>query len=94
MKPIVGIKMQNARQIAADIAKVAKDPVNHPNHYNIGKIEVIAAIDDWHLGFCLGNVIKYVARADLKSNPLEDLKKARWYLDHEISQREQTPNPQ
>jgi hypothetical protein len=66
----------------------SNDPVNHPSHYTFGQIEVIAAIDDWQLGFCLGNVVKYVARAEHKTNALEDLKKARWYLDHEIQKRE------
>lgn len=65
-----------------------KETVNHPAHYNAGKIEVITAIDDWKLNFCLGNVVKYIARAEHKANALEDLKKARWYLDHEIQRRE------
>jgi hypothetical protein len=65
----------------------SKETVNHPSHYNAGKIEVIAAIDDWKLGFCLGNVVKYIARAEHKNNAIEDLKKARWYLDHEIQKR-------
>ena len=60
------------------------DAVNHPPHYNVGNIEVIDAIDDWGLGFCLGNVVKYIARAGRKGDKLEDLKKARWYIDHEI----------
>jgi hypothetical protein len=58
--------------------------VNHPRYYNIGKIEVIAAIEDWHLGFHLGNVVKYVARAGHKALTLEDLRKAAWYLDRYI----------
>lgn len=66
----------------------AKSNVDHPSHYNAGKIEVIEAIDDWGLGFCLGNVVKYVARAEHKGKTIEDLKKARWYLDHEIQKRE------
>lgn len=61
-----------------------KDKVNHPEHYNAGKIEVIDAIEDWRLGFGLGNVVKYVSRAEKKGNTLEDLLKARWYLDREI----------
>jgi hypothetical protein len=60
-----------------------KETVNHPKHYNMGKIEVIDAIEDWQLGFHLGNVVKYVARAAHKFG-LEDLKKARWYLDRYI----------
>ena len=62
--------------------------VDHPAHYNAGKIEVIDAIEDWKLNFSLGNVIKYVARADHKGKPLEDLRKARWYLEREIQRRE------
>jgi Protein of unknwon function (DUF3310) len=58
--------------------------IDHPSHYNIGKIEVIDAIEDWQLGFHLGNVVKYVARAQHKGTFLDDLKKARWYLDREI----------
>lgn len=57
--------------------------VNHPKHYNFGKIEVIDAIEDWGCGFHDGNVVKYVARYKYK-NGLEDLKKARWYLDRLI----------
>lgn len=60
------------------------DPVNHPTHYNQGKFEVIEVINDWKLDFNLGNAIKYIARADHKGNKLQDLEKARFYLDHEI----------
>lgn len=65
-----------------------KEAVNHPAHYARGGIEPIDAIEAWSLGFSLGNVIKYVARADHKGNALEDLKKARWYLTREIERRE------
>lgn len=58
--------------------------VDHPSHYNQGKIEVIDAIEDWNLNFCEGNVIKYVARHRHKRVPLEDLKKAKWYLERLI----------
>ena len=60
------------------------DPVSRPQHYTFGAIEVIAAIEAWGLGFVLGNVVKYVARAAHKGKYLEDLRKARWYLDREI----------
>lgn len=69
---------KNARRLAP------AERVNHPAHYNAGKIEVIEAIEDWKLGFHDGNVVKYVARAPHKGNQLEDLKKARWYLDRAI----------
>ena len=61
--------------------------VNHPAHYNVGKIEVIDAIEDWGLGFSLGNAIKYIARADHKGKPVEDLEKAVWYIRREIERR-------
>ena len=60
------------------------DPVQHPDHYTRGGIEVIDAIEAWDLGFRLGNAIKYIARAGHKGDRLEDLRKARWYLDREI----------
>lgn len=50
------------------------DPINHPSHYTFSHIEVIDAIEAWELGFHLANVIKYVARADRKGRPLDDLK--------------------
>jgi Protein of unknwon function (DUF3310) len=61
------------------------DHVNHPSHYKLGNVEVIDAIESWCLGFHLGNAVKYIARADHKGKRLEDLQKARWYLDREIS---------
>jgi hypothetical protein len=63
------------------------DNVNHPTHYNIGKIEVIEAIEDWKLNFNLGNAVKYIARADHKNKPIEDLEKAKWYIEREIERR-------
>lgn len=69
-------------------ATTAVDPVNHPPHYTAGGIEVIDAIEAWALGFNLGNVVKYVARADKKGDALTDLKKASFYLAREIGRRE------
>ena len=63
--------------------------INSPKHYNAGKIEVIDAIKEWKMGFCDGNVIKYVARHKHKGRPIEDLKKAKWYLERLIQQYEQ-----
>ena len=65
-----------------------REAVNHPSHYNSGNIEVIDAIEDWKLDFNAGNVVKYVARHQHKANPVEDLKKARWYLDRIIQRLE------
>lgn len=65
------------------------EAVDHPAHYNVGKIEVIDAIEDWQLGFHEGNVVKYVARAKHKGKELEDLKKAAWYLNRRIAELEE-----
>ena len=62
------------------------DAVNHPSHYNAGRIEVITVIEDWKLGFHEGNAVKYIARAAHKGNRLQDLQKACWYLDRIIAQ--------
>lgn len=63
--------------------------VDHPPHYSEGRgIEPIEVITDWELGFCLGNVVKYIGRAGRKGDALEDLRKALWYLQKEIQERE------
>ena len=61
--------------------------VDHPPHYAFSAIEPIDAIEAWQLGFHLGNAVKYIARAEHKGRAVEDLKKARWYLDREIERR-------
>lgn len=69
--------------------EIATNPnVNHPSYYNKGKYEVIDVIEDWDLGFCLGNTIKYIARAGSKDNnsELQDLEKALWYLERRIAE--------
>ena len=65
-----------------------KEMLNHPNHYGgeDNVYEAIKVIDAWELGFSLGNTVKYISRAG-KKNPdkeLEDLMKAKWYLEHHI----------
>lgn len=67
------------------------EAVNHPSHYG-GKdnpYEAIKVIEAWDLGFCLGNTVKYISRAGKKQveHEIEDLEKARWYLDRHIQQR-------
>jgi len=64
------------------------DSIKHPKHYVSHPSGVEAIQIEEHFNFCLGNVIKYVFRCDLKGNPIEDLKKAQWYLDREIKRRE------
>lgn len=61
------------------------DPVNHPAHYKVGGIETIDFIEAKKLNYNLGNVVKYITRADHKGNTQEDLLKARWYLNREIA---------
>lgn len=81
---------------------MAEDHVNHPAHYGgaDNPYEAIKVIEAWKLGFCLGNAVKYISRAGKKLPAggglnseeharLEDLKKARWYLDREISRLDQ-----
>ena len=69
-----------------EVKVVEEDVINHPSHYTRGKIEVIDFIEDQQLPYHLGNVIKYIARAGYKGDKLEDLKKARWYLDRYINE--------
>jgi hypothetical protein len=68
------------------------EKIDHPSHYGGAEnpYEAIKVIDAWDLGFSLGNAVKYIARAGRKAGApvLEDLKKARWYLDHEIARAE------
>jgi len=65
------------------------DVVNHPPHYKSNGIESIDVIEAFGLGFHLGNVVKYVLRSGRKSiDSVEDLKKARWYLDRAIAKLE------
>lgn len=58
--------------------------VNEPPHYRAGQIEVIDFIEDQRFPYHLGNVVKYVCRAGHKGSELQDLQKARWYLDRYI----------
>ena len=55
-----------------------REMVNHPSHYNQGKYEVIDVIEDWNLGFCLGNAIKYIGRCGHKDDPVQELEKAKF----------------
>lgn len=64
------------------------DMVNRPPHYTRTTIEVIDVIEAFALGFRLGNTVKYILRAGFKGDAVEDLKKARWYLEREIAARE------
>ena len=70
------------------------DMVNHPPHYTLGGIEVIDVLEAWELPYHLACVVKYVVRCRHKGRLLEDLKKARWYLERFIANIEKTDNEQ
>lgn len=85
------------QQIIEETIKAEKafDAVNRPSHYCEGrKYEPIAVIQDWNLDFCLGNTVKYISRAGRKSSAamtdiekeLQDLEKAKFYLDYKINE--------
>jgi hypothetical protein len=83
-----GYSKYNVKQ--KNMASSTHDPVNSPSHYTDGSIEVIDFIEDKKFGFHLGNAVKYISRAG-KKNPdkkIEDLKKAIWYIQREISNSE------
>ena len=68
---------------------MAHDAVNRPSHYAEGReFETIDVIEDWNLGYHLGNAVKYISRAGRKDDILQDLKKAQWYLNREIENLE------
>lgn len=71
---------KNRKEIDFDIVK-------KPKHYNMGKYEAIDVIEDWNLGFNLGNTVKYISRAGHKdkNKTIEDLEKSLWYLKREIN---------
>jgi hypothetical protein len=79
-----------APNAVASMALHGEDKVNHPSHYKVGGIETIDFIEAKNLGYNLGNVVKYITRADHKGNKLEDLKKAQWYLNRAVSKLSKT----
>ena len=70
---------------------VSSNPVNHPDHYNAGKVECIVAIEsacvglDGFEGLCAGTAIKYMWRWKKKGKPIEDIKKSIWYLERLVN---------
>ena len=89
------LQMYESKCLIRDCPKCGKsikaDSVNSPAHYTDGKIEVIEFIEDKKLGFCLGNAIKYIARAGKKdpTKEIEDLQKAEWYIKRRIKELEE-----
>jgi hypothetical protein len=81
-----GVAKLQAQEAMQDIiATHHTDMVNHPPHYKMGGIETIDFIEAKGFGYNLGNVVKYISRADHKGSHYEDLLKARWYLNREIA---------
>ena len=81
------VKVVTEMKKALDVVEIKADPVNHPPHYRTGGVETIDFIEAKDLNYRLGNVVKYVSRAGRKGDPLQDLEKAAWYLQREISVR-------
>ncbi len=65
--------------------KCPNSKVDHPSHYNTGRVEVIDAIESWDLAFNDGNAVKYIARHKYKGEPIQDIEKAIWYLERHLS---------
>lgn len=76
-------------EVDLELYEEPKEVINHPKHYNGDSLyETIKVIDAWQLNFNLGNCIKYISRADKKDSIIQDLKKAKWYLEREITKLE------
>jgi hypothetical protein len=77
-------------RLPSNVCEKCEDTIKFPKHYNASEVQPIDAIEAWGLGFHLGNVVKYIARAGKKdpNKIVEDLKKARWYLDRHIEKLE------
>jgi hypothetical protein len=78
---VVKIRMQSAKP---EFGASNVDLVNSPPHYRVGGIETIDFIEAKNLNYNLGNAVKYITRADHKDNRVQDLEKARWYIEREI----------
>ena len=81
----MGVPVEDYAKLHGEVVGVAPDPVNRPAHYTAGGIETIDFIEAKKLNYNIGNVVKYLTRADHKGNKLEDLRKAQWYLTREIN---------
>ena len=73
------------------MSKEKKNIINHPEHYTKG-IETIDYIRSWNMDYVRGNIIKYITRFPYKGTPLQDLKKAKWYLEYLIKEKEKENN--
>ena len=80
-------KTEAVDAVAGQVRALGDDPVRHPRHYTSHPSGVECITVTEHMGFCLGNAVKYLWRADLKNDAIEDLEKARWYIEREIARR-------
>ena len=78
------IEQESTEEPPVVMLPLPDDVVNHPAHYKVGGIETIDFIEAKGLNYHLGNVVKYITRADYKGDRIENLKKAQWYLTREI----------
>jgi len=79
-----------AHNAVASMTLFADDKVNSPSHYKVGGIETIDFIEAKGLDYHLGNVVKYISRAEYKDDKLENLKKAQWYLNRAVENLSKT----
>jgi hypothetical protein len=73
--------------------EIKDDPVDHPKHYTAHPSGIECIQITQHMGFNLGNALKYIWRCDLKLDAIEDLKKAKWYIDKELEKRTNAIDP-
>lgn len=85
MEMVQNASLNPRYNVEIDTNRVDHDPVHGPQHYKAGDVyETIRVIEAWGLNYHLGNTVKYISRAGKKGDLIEDLEKARWYLDREI----------
>jgi len=85
MRQLLEMTSSNTPLPSITMVEPQPDPVNHPYHYKVGGIETIDFIEAKELNYNMGNAVKYISRADHKGNRLQDLEKAKWYIDRELA---------
>jgi hypothetical protein len=84
-----GLHYEGFKQLELDFGLSDDHPVLHPNHYTSHPSGVECIEITRHMNFCLGNAMKYIWRADLKDDAIQDLEKAKFYIEQEISLRKE-----
>lgn len=80
-------RFNNGHKKMDPVGEPKPDLVNHPPHYNDHPSGVECITITEHMNFCIGNAMKYLWRADAKGDAIENLEKARWYIDRELARR-------